>query len=302
MRKNLLVSLSLLLVLSACNLNQTPPSPTITATLAATVTPVAETLVVPTATKELVYVAFVNGEGITESQFQTSLMQLQQVLSEGDSLEDGQDPAAMVIEDLISRQLLSQAARANGYTAEPEMVQERFVQLIEKMGSTEALGSWMAQTGYTQDSFLEALKLEMEAAWQRQLIFDGVPTSIEQVRVQQVLFNDAYLAERAFSQLEAGASFEIIVTNNDPNKYGYLGWVPRGYFLIPGIEEVVFSLQPGEYSEVVETVAGFHIFYVHEYQAERPLSADALIVLQAATLKDWVAQQRAQSQIEILLP
>lgn len=302
MKKPLLISLFLLLILPACNLDQTPPPPTVTAASTEEAPPPADTLPAPSPTEELAYAAFVNGEGITERQFQASLMQLQQVLADGGSVGEGQDPAVVVIEDLISRQLLSQAARSSGYTAEPDMVQERFLQLIEKLGSTEALGSWMATNGYTQESFLEALKLEMEAAYQRQLIFDALPTSAEQVRAQQVLFNEAYLAERAYSQLEAGASFETIVANNDPNKYGYLHWVPRGYFLLPGIEEVVFSLQPGEYSEVVETVAGFHIFYVHEYQPDRPLSSDALITFQAAALEDWLAQQRAQSQIEILSP
>ena len=77
-----------------------------------------------------------------ERQFQASLMQFQQVLDQGGSLEGSQDPAAAVLEDLVSRQLLSQAARANGYTAEPDIVQERFLQLIEKMGSTRDGGSF----------------------------------------------------------------------------------------------------------------------------------------------------------------
>ncbi len=70
----------------------------------------------------------------------------------------------------------------------------------------------------------------------------------------------------------------------------------------PQLEEVAFSLQPGEYSEVIETVIGYHILEVLDYDPGRPLSTDARLTKQIQVLEDWLAQQRAQSQIEIYLP
>lgn len=41
---------------------------------------------------------------------------------------------------------------------------------------------------------------------------------------------------------------------------GDLGWIEPG-FLEPEVERAIFALQPGEISQVVETVYGFHIFW-----------------------------------------
>jgi peptidyl-prolyl cis-trans isomerase C len=251
----------------------------------------------------VVYVALVNGEGISQAAFDASLSQFQAAQAQtGTLLAAGEDPAAKVLDDLINRQLLSQAARANGFSADDAAVAERMAALAEQVGGEDVLETWMADNGYTVSSFREALWLEIEAAWQREQVFNSVPTSSEQVEARQVLFYDPFQAQRAYTQLQDGADFQIILNNNDPQNLGYLGWFPRGYLLVPALEDVVFSLQPGQYSEIIETDVGYHILYVLDRDPDRPLSTDALIMLQAKALDDWLAGQRAQSQIEILAP
>jgi len=86
----------------------------------------------------------------------------------------------------------------------------------------------------------------------------------------------------------------------DTLTFGELGWVPRGYLLDAGAEEAVFALEVGSYSDVIATDAGFHIFKVIE-RGDHPLAPDALLTVQELALKNWVAEQRAKSEI-VLAP
>jgi peptidyl-prolyl cis-trans isomerase C len=77
--------------------------------------------------------------------------------------------------------------------------------------------------------------------------------------------------------------------------------VPRGYLLEPDLEEAAFSLEPGQYSDVIATEVGYHILLVLERDPQHPLSPDAYLVMQEKALQDWLAQKRAESEI-VLAP
>ena len=97
------------------------------------------------------------------------------------------------------------------------MVAERMQQLNDQAGGEEAFAAWLDQNGYTPELFQEELRLEIEAAWQRDQVAAGIPEEMEQVRARQLLFYDAFQAERIYNQLEAGVSIDQVVQNNDPN-------------------------------------------------------------------------------------
>jgi parvulin-like peptidyl-prolyl isomerase len=105
-------------------------------------------------------------------------------------------------------------------------------------------------------------------------------------------------ARAAFEQLKAGADFDELAALYDPPTRGELGWIPRGYLLDPEADEVVFALETGAYSDVIETDAGFHIFKVIE-RGVQPLSPDALLTMQEQALRDWLTERRAQSEVVI---
>ena len=292
--------LLMLVVLAACTVLTTP---TPTALHSPTPEPAIDLPPEITPTEVVVYVAVVNGEGIRQTSYAASMKQFLAAQEEfGNLLEPGETAQDKVMLALINRVLLAQAARDSGFVLDPSMVDDRFAQITEEAGGPETLASWLENNGYTLESFRIDLALEIEAAWQREQIASSVPETAEQVKARQVLFYDSFLASRAYNQLQAGVPFDTIVENNDPQKLGYLDWFPRGYLFYSQLEEVAFSLQPGEYSEVIETVIGYHILEVLDYDPGRLLSTDARLTKQIQVLEDWLAQQRAQSQIEIYLP
>lgn len=250
----------------------------------------------------LAYVANVNGEGITADSFNANVRMFQDAQSQAGTLLATQEARQVVLDNLIDRLLLAQAARAAGFVAEDTLLDERLASITEQAGGAEAFASWLAKFGLTPNGYREELRLELEAAHMVATLSAAVPTTAEQVLARQVLLPDQFSAERVLAQLESGTPFETVVVNNDPRRLGTLGWFPRGYLLQAEVEDAAFALQPGQYSQVIETEIGFHLIEVLAHEADRPLSPQALQVLQTEAILAWLEQQRAGSAIEILLP
>jgi len=193
--------------------------------------------------------------------------------------------------------LLSQAGRENGFTLDEAGLKARIDSLAAQVGGVEALSTWQSEHGYSEAAFRSALKRSAEAAWMRDKILAEVPSTAEQVHVQQILLYNQDTALSFLTQLNGGADFDELALRADPLTGGDLGWVPRGYLLEPKIEEAAFTLVPGTYSDVIATDVGFHIVRVLERDPQRPLSPDAYLALQELALKTWVTGQRQQASI-----
>jgi parvulin-like peptidyl-prolyl isomerase len=280
------------LVLAGCNLGGSP-----TQQAEATVPPAEITT--PTAP---VMVATVNGEGISAQTLDAHLALYTAAQAQTGTLLASEDARQAVIDQLVDRLLLAQAARAAGLQADDARVDERLNNLINQAGGQAAFDTWLATHSFSLELFRQDLKLEIEAGAMRDQIAATVPTTAEQVQARQILLTDSFSAERLLAQLEGGTPFETLVVNNDPQRLGTLGWFPRGYLLQPEVEEAAFALQPGEHSGVVQSALGYHLIEVLARDAARQLSPMALLALQLQAVQDWLVQQRAQSAIEISLP
>ncbi|MDD2696284.1 MAG: peptidylprolyl isomerase [Anaerolineales bacterium] len=239
-----------------------------------------------------------NGEGIPLEQYQAELVRYQKALGTELATKDEQ----RVLDELIDRYLLVQAATEAGFEVGAQMVAERVEQLTARLGSAEALEQWLADNSYTQASFRLELAQSLAAAWMRDQIVSQVPQVAEQVHVRQVLLYNTERAGEVLNQLQSGADFVELAAQFDPVARGELGWFPRGYLLDEKLEEAAFKLQPGELSSVIQTEAGYHILLMIERDAQRPLDSDALLVLQNKALLDWLAERRSQAQIQVLAP
>ncbi|HEU4745781.1 MAG TPA: peptidylprolyl isomerase [Anaerolineales bacterium] len=284
----ILLTLFFALGLSACA-SFFPPEPTVTPT--ATLTPEP-----PTATPEPM-VLTVNGEGITVVEFNAEVQRYLTAQTSLGKTISAEEAVETVTEDLTAQLLLAEAARENGFLLDEEGLKARVDSLIAQVGGVEALSAWQSEHGYSEAAFRSALKRSAEAAWMRDKILAEVPSTAEQVHVQQILLYNQDTALSFLTQLNGGANFDELALRADPLTRGDLGWVPRGYLLEPKIEEAAFSLAPGTYSDVIATEVGFHIVRVLERDPQRPLSPDAYLSLQDLALKNWVAEQRQQANI-----
>jgi peptidyl-prolyl cis-trans isomerase C len=198
--------------------------------------------------------------------------------------------------------LLASAAVQNGFKVDNATLDERNQRLVDQLGSQAALDSWMQTYSYDQATFRQALKRSIASAWMRDQIAAGVPKSAEQVHARQILLYTADQANEVMGLLKAGNDFGNLAVQYDPVTRGDLGWFPRGYLLDKKLEDTAFSLQPEATSEVIETLAGYHILQVLERADQRPLTPEALLAQQVQAVKAWLEQRRGQAEIQILVP
>jgi parvulin-like peptidyl-prolyl isomerase len=243
--------------------------------------------------------ATVNGEIIPLAEFNAELERFRAAQEElGNSVSD-EEAAAIVLDDLIARYLLAQGAEQAGFVVDDALLQKRIDNLISEVGGEDGLNQWLTAHNYTPESFRAALRRAIAAAWMRDWLAGQIAKSKDQVHVRQILFYNEERARQVLTDIQAGRTdFDEFAVLVDPVTRGDLGWFPRGVLPEKAVEQAAFSLPVGQVSDVIATDLGFHIIKILERE-NRPLSPDALLTLQSRAVRDWVEQQRTQSNIVI---
>jgi parvulin-like peptidyl-prolyl isomerase len=237
----------------------------------------------------------INGEGILLEDYEAELARYRAAVGTGLATFDED----AVLDDLIDQVLLAQAAHESGFVVDDILLQEH----IQELGLSEgALTTWITENGYSEDSFQRFLTRAIAAAWMRDQLIAAVPDTAEQVHARQILLYNLTEAEVVYAQLEAGTEFGDLTAEYEPVTKGELGWFPRGYLTVPELDDVLFSLEPGAYSPIIQTTLGYHIVQVLEREPDHILTADARRVVQLQTLMQWLETRRNQSEIISFLP
>jgi peptidyl-prolyl cis-trans isomerase C len=293
-----LIAAQLLIIsmISACGIEQTASA--ITDTPSATpVLTITQTSLPPTATPVPMAV-IVNGQGFTRDEFEAELNRFLSIQESG-SLTDPSVAEELVLENLIAQTLLMQGADENGFVLSQTDLDARLDNLILEAGGEADFSQWLQANGYDHEGIKESLERSIKAAWMRDQILSAVPEFAPHVNVRQIFFLNSDQANQVLRELESGRDFATTAAEIDPLTRGELGWVPRNFLPHEEIEEAAFALQPGEFSQVIETSVGYHIIQVVAVEDERRLSPAARIIWQELALREWVNLRREVSNIEI---
>lgn len=239
----------------------------------------------------------VNAINIPMAYFQDELSRYKISFAEGEAVPTEPEVIQAVLDNLTDQLLLASAARAEGYQASTEEIDQRIQTLTEKMGSPEALTNWTSANYYDLDEFRFFIGLGAEAAWQRDKIIATIPDAIEQVRARQIFSTSESEINQAYNNLNAGADFGLLAKQYNPETGGELGWFPRGYLLVPQIEEFAFSAGLNAHSPVIQSEIGYHIVEVTEKDPQHPLTTDAKLSLQAKALATWLIDAKSKASI-----
>ena len=283
-----LVLLISFLVGCGCSGNSATPLPS------ATLIPPTRTPFPPSPTP-IPTAAVVNGDLITLAEYQEELARYKAAVNRDLTLEDQET----VINDLINLTLLAQAAKSEGYQISETDLEERVAALDTE---EQPLDDWLAAHGFTPDSFRVFLKRALEAAWMRDKIIADVPTEMVQIYAQQILLYKLQDAELVLEELEKGKDFSELARNYDPQTRGDLGWFPPNFLTLPELDPVLFNLEIGETSDIIETEIGYHIITVLEKEENRPLDPAVRQILQEKAIDSWLERRWKLSTIEITLP
>jgi peptidyl-prolyl cis-trans isomerase C len=262
-------------------------------------------------------VVIINGEVVTKADFEAELSrELQAMEGAPPRTPEQTEPFKQaLVETLVDRAVLLQAARAAQVTVTPEEVDRRVLALASEYPA-ESFDDALAQ-GQTTRTELERKTREqliIEKLFEKDVYarvavtedairryFDTHAdefTEPEQVRASQIVVKGLDDAKKLQQQIWAGKKFPDLARRYslgpEARVGGDLGFFPRGV-MPPQFDEVVFKLGVGQVSEVVSTDYGFHLFKVVD---KKPGRKKELAEVRGEIEKKLLAEGREKAQKE----
>jgi parvulin-like peptidyl-prolyl isomerase len=258
--------------------------------------------------------AMVNGQPILLEDYEKELQRYEQAMAElglnpGD---DGQNYQLLVLDALIEKELIRQAAKVAGVSITPDQVDSKVAELRQAAGEAGSYESWLTANRWSEDEFEEALAVEMLVEAMIAEITADVPFTAEQVRASYIQLDDAAVAESLLLQIREGADFADLAARYSRDLVtgpagGDLGFFARGSLLVPELEEAAYQLNPEEISEVMAVIdpesgkETYYIIKVTERDPNRPLNTDLRYRLLQEQYDSWLNEQWSNATILYLL-
>lgn len=259
--------------------------------------------------------ARVNGQDIPMAVFQKQFFQFKVALTDQNvdlTTDEGKAALAQVrmqvLNSLIELALIQQAAARMGISISDEQLEARVQETVASGGGEEKFQEWLAESGITAEEFREQLRAELLTEMVIQQVTGTVSDTAEQVHARHILLSTEQAAQEALRRIQAGEDFARVAREMSQDEItradgGDLGFFPKGMLSVPReIEDAAFALQPLQISGIVRSPYGYHIIQVLERQAGRPLPPDVYQAMKQKAFGDWLQQQRAAAQVEILVP
>lgn len=272
--------------------------------------------------------AVVNGEIITQSDVKRVLATFEAELKAQDNLPGdlGQklkQARGNIINQMVEEKLILSVARRYGIEIEEQLVDRRIEQIRRDFSSEEQFEQALGVQGlsprdlrtrfYDQelmkkavDYFVNArIKINPQKLHEYYQAHQAELLKPQRARVESLLFKVAEdvsdrqaleQAQRTLKEIKKGADFK------DAQE---LGFIEQGQ-LIQEIDEAIFSLNPGEFTDVIKTQSGYRIFRVIEKIPAQPFTfsqAQEFIgqILEqqqfAQIFRDWLKELKEEADI-----
>lgn len=275
-------------------------------------------------------IATVNGSVVLKADFERELSRELQALegSPPRTPEQIEPYKQTLLETLVERTLLLQAAREAGIQVSPEEVDRRVLALASEYPA-ESFDSALAQGQTTRTELTRTTRtqLTIEKLFQ-QKVYARMAVTEDQIRreyeeraaefqepesvhAQQIVVKGMDEAKRLQQQLFAGKKFSELARryslSPDAKVGGDLGFVARG--VMPSqFDDVLFRLGVGQVSDVVSTDYGFHLFKVLEKKPPRkkelievraPIEQKLLAALKEEGQREFVKGLKAKADVKV---
>ncbi len=227
--------------------------------------------------------------------------------------------------------LLALEARRRGLEVTPQEISDRLSEEINRFESTDQWRRQIEASGLTVDERRREIEIELlfekyreegirprvleeyandekaRAFYEKNPSLWEEPLRVHLFHILRSVARDAPESEReherqritaARERILAGEPFEDVArsesTENSNLRGGEIGWIAENSGeLLPEVRDVVFTLEPGEVSPVVESPMGFHLFLVKERKDRRTRPFEEV--------RDDIKQRIAQEAIKLEL-
>lgn len=188
----------------------------------------------------------------------------------------------MVLERMIEEKIVKRLSKKHKIEVDKKEAENKYRELISQVGSKENFKKMLKESKMTEDDVREQLKLGIlleKLPEKEKLKEDDLKkyyekneekfAEKEKVRVRHILVKTQEDGEKALKALQDGISFidaakKFSEDETSRNLGGDLGMLEQGAFqnMPRDIEKELFSLNEGQYSRLIQTNLGWHIFYV----------------------------------------
>lgn len=237
----------------------------------------------------------------------------------------------VALRQLIDDSIIRQYATADGFEANPEIVQEAIASFESQFASTEEQAERMTAVGLDREKLhtllaeqvrqrewiewritdaISVTDADLRGWWERNAESDPGIENPKLIRARHLFLStvEEDTPERAASMqdwhrllIEGAAEFEDLVaafSEDERTKKigGDLGWFGRKR-MPEDFTEVVFALEPGEPSDPFRTSLGWHIVEVMEIREAEQLDFETL----KPEIASWIRTEYRRYAIQILL-
>ena len=275
-------------------------------------------------------VAVVNNEVVTQAELNAILLplytQYKSTYSDEELLMKIDEAKKNILYKLIEDKLILQEAHKIGMPATDEEVAERLEQIKSQFSSSQEFKSALASQGLTVVDLKEKYREQLikEKMVNREVRSRVSVTPIEialfyekneddfnlpaQVKVMTIMIrkseadpesNTDSLKKIKMIELKMaeGEDFTKLAReySQDPSAVdgGDMGYINKGQ-MMKKIDEVIFSLQPGEISETIETPVGYHVFKIVEVKEAGAESFDEARM----QIENYLFQEKAKERFD----
>jgi len=276
-------------------------------------------------------VAVVNGSVITRADFDREMSRVKQRLfGTGKPLSDSQlsEIKKKVLENLIASELLYQESQKQGIIVDEAAINEQVRKLKERFSSEAELKSALSKANLSEVAIKSQFKRGMAiqrfidkqfvqkitvSGKESKAYYDSHPDLFEQpeqVRASHILIKvdpgadesrkveTRKKLEKIQEKLQKGEDFASLSKefSEGPSsaKGGDLGYFRRGQMVKP-FEEAVFTLRPGEVSDIVETEFGYHLIKVIDKKPETTIVYEDI----KDRLEHHLKQEKVQREVSL---
>jgi parvulin-like peptidyl-prolyl isomerase len=221
--------------------------------------------------------------------------------------QDGQDKLNQarewILDIMIEQVLTAQAAQRAGIEVTDAEVEQYMQLMVADSGDEEAFRAKLDEWGETYEDAKREVRTQLIGMAMTERVVAEVPESAEQVHARHILVDTAEEGKRIRAQLEAGADFAALakahsLDQSTRDNGGDLGYFPRGVLVSAEVEDAAFSLQPGQFSEVITSALGYHIVQVVERNPSRSISPENLQLMRERAVQEWVEGLWADADVQ----
>lgn len=243
-------------------------------------------------------IARVNGEPITQQEYDTTLIRRQR----DTQVADPSSLAPLVLEGMIDQLIINQGALDLGIDVTEAEAQAEIDALKASINDEAAWNEFLSLNGYTEEEMLDAQRDSLITQGVRDALVASLQEPVLQVNARHILVQTEAAANDILDRLRAGQDFatlarEYSIDVTTRNNGGDLGWFTPDELMDDRLAQVAFELDPNAVAGPIATRIGYHIIQTLA-RAERTIEPERLPMLMEAVFLNWLSEQKASATIE----